>query len=259
MATRQGLLEEAKEGKDKNDGFLAATGEARPEEAVDGLRRGDAAGSAGKVGGGGGAAPRDRTTATFGAGGVAKEKAERKAGEAQKLVRDQPAAPPSGAPAAPSRALAGLKAAANDDEGDKDQEAARKRQPSTATAVKAPAATALHQLARSNQSRGQLADACSQYGQLVRGYLAYDQRAAALLEWAKCEAARGNHALAETLLKQLIAQYPKLQLAAQQLLANVQNERANVARRAQRSQSNVAPKSQGQRAKPAKKASDTSQ
>lgn len=249
VATRQGLLETA---KDKNDDGYVATGEGRPDTSVDGLRGGVTSGAGGKA-----EAPRDQAKAAFGAGRVAKEETERKAAEVQLAVRDQPAPPPSGAPAAPAARRRGLASSAGDDEADKDQGAATRNQKPTTAGQKVPAA-ALHLLARTNQSKGQLADACSQYGQLVRGYLGYDQRPAALLEWAKCEAARGNHATAETLLRQLIAQYPKFQPAAQQLLANVQNERANVARRAQRATSNVANPTQ-QRAKPAKKASDTSQ
>ena len=68
--------------------------------------------------------------------------------------------------------------------------------------------------------------------------------------------ARGGYALAETILRQLVAQYPQERKAAEQLLAQVQSERVAQLRRARQARGNQSQQKAPVRPAATKKAAD---
>jgi len=93
---------------------------------------------------------------------------------------------------------------------------------------------ALHNRARKNLAKGQIAVACRMFGSLVRGHRSYSGRADALLGWARCEMYRGSYSRAAQLARQLISEYPKWEKTGTAMLAQIQRSQTNAALRAQR-------------------------
>lgn len=93
---------------------------------------------------------------------------------------------------------------------------------------------ALHNSARKNLAKGQVAVACRMFGSLVRGHRSYNRRADALLGWARCEMARGSYSHAMQLVRQLLREYPKWKKTGATLVAQIKRRQARSALRAQR-------------------------
>lgn len=93
---------------------------------------------------------------------------------------------------------------------------------------------ALHNRARKNLAKGQVAVACQMFSTLVRGHRSYSRRADALLGWARCEMARGSYSRAAQLVRQLISEYPRWKKTGNTLLASIKRQQAQAALRAQR-------------------------
>lgn len=111
-------------------------------------------------------------------------------------------------------------------------------------------ADALHNRANAQLNRGRLQAACHTYQNLAQTYRGYRRRADVLLEWARCELARGSFPKAQSLLLQVLKSYPKHRKAAQSLLAQVRTRWSQSKLASQRYQRAVRRKA---RARPARR------
>jgi hypothetical protein len=99
---------------------------------------------------------------------------------------------------------------------------------------KAKTPPALHNRARMNLAKGQVAVACRMFGSLVRGHRGYSRRADAILGWARCEMARGSYNRAAQLVRKLVSEYPKWKKTGARMLVDIKRRQAQAALRAQR-------------------------
>lgn len=138
---------------------------------------------------------------------------------------------PAGKAPAPAPAQAAPQSGAADTMRKVQQQAVAQNKDKVSKKLSPPA---LHNRARKNLAKGQVAVACRMFGSLVRGNRSYSRRADALQGWARCEMARGSYSRATQLVRQLISEYPNWKKTGQGMLAEIKRRQARAALRAQR-------------------------